>query len=43
MVRQKEFIEIGFTSKELETSDLRIVQADGQDIKISGMICLSVR
>ena len=42
MVRLKEFTELGFTRYELESSDLRIVQADERDIKISGMIYLPV-
>ena len=45
MVRLKAFTELGFTSKELESSessDLRIVQPDGWNIKISSMIYLPV-
>ena len=42
MVRLKEFMEVGFISKELETSDLRRIQADGREIKISSIIRLPV-
>ena len=42
MVKLKEFTELEFTSKELESSDLRIVQPDGHNIKISGITYLPV-
>ena len=42
MIRQKDLLELGFRCKDLKLADLRVVQADGREIKISGMICLPV-
>ena len=42
MIRQKDLLELGFRCKDLKPADLRVVQADGRGMKISGMICLLV-
>ena len=42
MIRQKDLLELGFRCKDLKLADLRVVQADGREMKISGMICLPV-
>ena len=41
MIRQKDLLELGFRSKDLKLADIRVVQADGREMKISG-ICLPV-
>ena len=42
MIRQKDLLELGFRRKDLKPADLRVVQNDGREMKISGMICLPV-
>ena len=42
MIRQKDLLDLGFRCKDLKPADLRVVQADGREMKISGMICLPV-
>ena len=42
IIRQKDLLELGFGCKDLKAADLRVVQADGPEMKISGMICLPV-
>ena len=42
MIRQKDLLELGFRCKDLKPADLRVVQADSREIKVSGMICLPV-
>jgi len=42
IIRQKELLELGVTSKDLKLADLRVVQADGREMELSGMICLPV-
>ena len=37
-----DLLELGFRCKDLKPVDLRVVQADSREIKISGMICLPV-
>ena len=42
MIRQKHLLELGFRCKDLKPADLRVVQADGREMKISGIICQPV-
>ena len=42
MIRQKDLLELGFRCKDLKPAGLRVVQADGREMKISGIICLPV-
>ena len=42
MIRQNDLLELGFRCKDLKPADFRVVQADGREMKISGMICLPV-
>ena len=41
MIRQ-DLLGLGFRYKDLKPADLRVVQADSWEIKISGLICLTV-
>ena len=35
MIKQKDLLELGFRCKDLKLANLRVVQADGQEMKIS--------
>jgi len=42
MIRRKELLGLGITSKDLKLADVKVVQADGREMELSGMICLPI-